>query len=116
MTFTRADRVSGLIRKNLSDMIQKEIGDPRLESAVITKVKMSADLRLATVYFSISGSKKAQKEAVGAFGSARGFIKKKLARRLGLRYMPDIRFFYDESFDYAARIENLLDSIKDQNE
>jgi ribosome-binding factor A len=116
MSFTRADRVSGLIKKSLSDMIQKEIGDPRLESSVITKVKMSPDLRMATIYFSISGSEKAKKEAARGYGSARGFIKKKLARRLGLRYMPDIRFFYDDSFDYAARIENLLDSIKDQDE
>jgi len=116
MSFTRADKVSGLIKKSLCDMLQKEISDPRLKLATITGVKMSPDLRLANVYFAISGGEKAKKEAVGGFKSAYGFIKKKMAQRLGLRYMPDIRFYYDESFDYAARIEGLLDSVKTSDE
>ena len=97
-------------------MLQKEISDPRLNLATITGVKMSPDLRLANVYFSISGGEKAKKDAASGFKSAYGFIKKKMAGRLGLRYMPDIRFYYDESFDYAAHVEGLLDSVKASDE
>ena len=111
MSFTRAERVSGLIQKMLSDMLQKEISDPRLKFVTITGVKMSSDLRIASVYFAASGPDQNKNTVALGFKSAYGFIKKKLAKRLGLRYMPDIRFFNDDSFDYASRIESLLDSV-----
>jgi ribosome-binding factor A len=111
-SFTRSDRVAGLIQKVLSDLLQKHIKDPRLEMTTITGVKVSRDLRLARVYFATAGSKKSRAEAAEGFQSALGFIKRRLARDLGLRYMPDLKFFYDESFDYGSHIDKILKSIK----
>ncbi|RJP81603.1 MAG: 30S ribosome-binding factor RbfA [Desulfobacteraceae bacterium] len=114
--FSRADRVSGQIQKNLSDLLRKNINDPRLEMVTITGVKMSKDLKFAYIYFSVSGadsdkiemSQKAEK----GFKSALGFIKRTLAGQLGLRYMPDLRFQYDQSFDYGDKIDFVLKNIK----
>ncbi len=113
--FTRSDRVSGLIQQALSDILKKNIKDPRLEMTTITNVKMSRDLRIARIYFSTPGGEKSIEEAAHGFKSARGFVKRSLARQLGLRYMPDLKFFYDDSFDYGAHVNKILKSIHTSN-
>jgi ribosome-binding factor A len=113
--FARSDRVSGQIQKVLSEILLKKIKDPRLEKASITNVKMSRDLRIARIYFVASGNKKSMEEAAEGFKSALGYVKRTLARRLGLRYMPDLKFFYDESFDYGSRIDKVLKAVKADN-
>ena len=114
-TFSRADRVSQLIQQELSEILRKETKDPRLKMATITGVKMSKDLKNAKVYFSISGTDRRREEVLKGFQSAHGHIKRTLASRLELRYMPELRFYYDESFDYGERIDKLLKSITDEN-
>ena len=109
--FSRADRVGGLIQQLLAEMLRKDISDPRLQSATITEVKVTKDLRLARIYFTSPGGKELAKQTVQGFRSAVGFIKRQLGPRLGLRYMPELEFFYDDSFDHGARIDQLLKSI-----
>jgi ribosome-binding factor A len=113
--FSRADRVAGQIQKILSEILIKDIKDPRLDMVTITGVKMSKDLKLARIYFTISGGGKSAEDASKGFKSAAGYLKRSLAGQLGLRYMPDIAFFYDESFDYGARIETLLKTLKNDD-
>ena len=114
--FARSDRVSGQIQKVLSDILLKKIKDPRLEAATITSVKMSRDLKFARVYFVTPGGKESMEEAVEGFKSALGYLKRKLAASLKLRYMPELRFFYDDSFDYASHIEKIFKAVKSENE
>lgn len=114
--FARSDRVSGQVQKVLSDILLKKIKDPRLEAATITSVKMSRDLKFARVYFVTSGGKESIKEAAEGFKSALGYVKRKLASRLGLRYMPELRFFYDDSFDYGSHIDEIIKAVKSENE
>ena len=114
--FARSDRVSGQIQKVLSDILLKKIKDPRLEGATITGVKMSRDLKFARVYFVTSGGKENMEEAIEGFKSALGYVKRKLAAQLGLRYMPELRFFYDDSFDYGSHIDKIIKSVKSENE
>lgn len=111
ISFSRADRVSGLIQEVLSDILLKNIRDPRLKMITITKVKMSPDLKLARIYFAVHGGSNKPETAAEGFNSARGFIKRSLARQLGLRYMPDLKFFYDDSIDYGSHIDQLLKKI-----
>jgi ribosome-binding factor A len=113
--FSRADRVSGLIQKVLSELLKKKIHDPRLAMATISSVKMSRDLKLARIYFTVYGDRQKSEAAAQGFESARGFIKRSLAPRLGLRYMPDLKFFFDESFDYGSHIDQLLEKITTDN-
>jgi ribosome-binding factor A len=113
--FARSDRVSGQIQKVLSEILLKKVKDPRLENASITGVRMSRDLRIARIYFVTSGNKKNIEEALEGFKSAIGYVKRTLARHLGLRYMPDLKFFYDESFDYGSHIDKVLKAVKADN-
>jgi ribosome-binding factor A len=107
--FSRADRVSQLIQRELSEILQKETKDPRLKMTTITGVKLSKDLKNAKIYFSVAD--RDQQDVLKGFQSAHGHIKRTLAGRLELRYMPELRFYYDESFDYGERIEKLLKSV-----
>jgi ribosome-binding factor A len=109
--FSRADRVGELIQQVLAESLNRNIKDPRLKMATITGVKMSKDLKSAKVYFAISGGQNKIDNALAGFRSAMGYIKRVLASELDLRYMPELKFFYDESFDYGARIESLIKSL-----
>ena len=113
--FARSDRVSGLIQKVLSEMMQKDIKDPRLKMAIITGVDVSRDLKLARIYFTTPDGEQEKDAAVKGFNSARGYIKRTLAHELDLKYMPDIKFFYDASIEYGARIDNLIKLTKERN-
>lgn len=115
-SFNRADRVGGQVQKVLSDLMQKGIHDPRLSQVTITGVTMNRDLRIAKVYFASLRAPHGEQDVLAGFESAKGFIKRELARRLGLRYMPDLKFFYDGSFDYGAKINRVLQSIKTDDE
>ena len=115
--FARADRVGGQIQKAMSDLLHKKLKDPRLENVTITGVKLTRDLRLAKIYFALSdpgkkGGDKSQRDAALGFKSATGFIKRSLAQQLGLKYMPDLKFYHDPSFDYGSKIETLLKTLK----
>jgi ribosome-binding factor A len=110
--YARSDRVAGQIQKVLSDALHKRIKDPRLKHATITGVKLSRDLRLARVYFVTSGDKKHIEETIQGFESAGGFVKRTIARQLGLRYMPEIIYHYDDTLEHGARIEKLFKQIE----
>jgi ribosome-binding factor A len=113
--FARSQRVGGLIQELLSELLRKDISDPRLHLTTITHVQVTKDLRIARVYFATAGGARTSAAAAQGFQSAAGFIKRQLGRQLELRYMPEIEFFYDKSFDYGAHIDKLLKSVKTEN-
>jgi len=113
--FSRADRVGGLIQKVLSNILNKNIRDPRLKMATITSVKVSRDLKQARIYFTTSGGIQKKGDTIEGFNSAHGFIKRTLAHELDLKYMPHLKFFYDESIEYGAHIDELIESTKSKN-
>ncbi len=107
----RQERVGGRIQQELSTLINKRINDPRLEWATITGVRMTRDLKMARVYYCVFGEEEKRAKVGEAFTQAHGFIKRELARKLKLKYMPELEFYYDESFDYGEKIENLLRTV-----
>jgi ribosome-binding factor A len=109
--YSRAERVGGLIQKTLSEVLLRSVKDPRLARTTITHVKVTRDLKIARIYFTVPPGAENINQALQGFKSALGFIKRNLAGELGLRYMPEIEFFYDDSLDTGARIEQLLKSI-----
>lgn len=114
--YARADRVSGLIQAALSDLLNKSIKDPRLDAVSITRVKMTADLKYARIYFVTSGSAASREDATSGFRKAHGFIKYALAQEIELRYMPELQFLYDDSIDYGLHIEALLKQMKNETD
>jgi ribosome-binding factor A len=83
--------------------------------ATITDVKVSRDLKQARIYFTTSAGIQKKGDTIKGFSSAHGFIKRTLAHELGLKYMPDIKFFYDESLEYGAHIDELIETTKREN-
>ena len=114
-SYTRSQRVGGQIQQALADILMQKVRDPRLKMATVTGVKLSPDLRSAKIYYSVSGDRENRDTAREGFKSARGFVKRFLARQLGLRYMPEIRFYYDETFDYAMHMNEVFKTIRDDD-
>jgi ribosome-binding factor A len=110
--YARSDRVGGLIQQVLAELLHKEISNPRLVNTTITAVKMSRDLRIAKIYYASEPGSEKQQAAQDGFERAQGFIKRELAQRLELRYMPELLFFYDDAIDRGARIEQLIKMVK----
>lgn len=112
--YTRAERISIKIQQAITELLSKKLSDPRIEMATISRVKMTADLRLASVYVTVFGDADKIAAALAGFKHSRGFIKKQIAPQLGLKYMPELRFFHDDSFDKAAKMDALIASaVKD---
>ena len=109
-------RVGELIRHAMTEILSRgELQNPLIAGAFITipEVRMSPDLRLATIYIMPLGGKDEQ-EVLAALDRHKKHIRTELARRINLRYAPDLRFRRDETFDDAGRIERLLQSEKVQ--
>jgi ribosome-binding factor A len=103
-------RVGELIRHELADMLSRgDIHDPVIEAHMITvpEVRMSPDLRLATVYLMPVGGRD-EDEVLAAFDRNKRYVRGEVARRVNLKFAPEIRFRIDDRFDEAERIEKLL--------
>lgn len=95
----------------VSELLVKGLKDPRIGFVTITGVKLTDDLRLATVYFTVVGSDTEKKATEQGLNSAKGFIRKEIGKNLRMRYIPDLLFKYDASIDYGNRIDSLLREI-----
>jgi ribosome-binding factor A len=112
MPSQRQLRVGELVRHALAEMLTRgEVHDPVIEAHMITvpEVRMSPDLRLATVYVVSLGGRD-EREVIAAFERNRKFLRGEIARRINLKFAPDIRFRVDERFKEAERIDKLLRS------
>jgi ribosome-binding factor A len=103
-------RVGELIRHEIADMLTRgEVHDPVIETHMITvpEVRMSPDLRLATIYVMPLGGRDAQ-DVIDALERNKRYVRGEIAKRVNLKFAPEIRFRVDERFDEAERIEKLL--------
>ncbi len=115
MANRRIERINELLREEISDLIQKEIRDPRLTGLVsVTEVETSADLRHAKVFVSVMGPEQQQKDAIQALKNAAGFFRKELGSRLTLRRTPQLTFILDVSLERGARIMGLLRQMENE--
>lgn len=112
----RTDRVSVLIQRELSDIIQRELKDPRVTFCTISQVEVSADLRYADVKVSVIGDKKQKRNSIIGLRNAAGFLRREVVQRIGLRHAPELRFELDDSVDQLMRIDRLLKQIHTQEE
>lgn len=107
----RMDKINEELKKELSVIIDNNLKNPHITGIIsVTKVKTSPDLRYARVYISLLNCKNV-KETLDGLKSASGFMRTELARRINLRYTPELRFEIDDSMEYGAKIENILKEI-----
>jgi len=104
----RTDRVGALLQSALSELLLRDVKDPRIGMVTVTGVKLSPDLKHATVYVSTLGDAIAQARMLKGLASARPYLQSHVGRKLALRFTPELRFAIDPSIDAAARLERLL--------
>jgi ribosome-binding factor A len=107
----RQKRLGQLLKQEISDMLLREIKDPRIAFVSITSVDVAPDLRHAKVLVSVLGSESERKSTMAGLRSATGFIRRELGQRLRLKYIPEIRIVYDDSIEEGSRILSLIDSV-----
>ena len=112
MSFRR-NKIQDAMRDELSRMISRELGDPRLQLVSVTAVELSNDMSYARVYVSsFKADAKASDDAVTALDAAKGMLRGEVGRRLMLRHAPDLSFRPDHSMEKAAKVLELLNEIK----
>ncbi len=110
----RLQRIADRIREELSEMIIRELSDPRIQMVSITDVKVDRELTFADIYISaVEGSQRSQ-EVLDGLHSAAGFIRHQLATRIELRIFPRLRFHWDPTLEKADHIEKLLAQIREE--
>lgn len=112
----RISKISEEVRRCLSDIVQNRIKDPRIPDLTsISHVDVTRDLSFAKVYVSCFGSDKERESAVEGLESAKGFIKKELAKEVKLRIMPELIFIKDDSIERAMEMDKLIDEVNHGN-
>ena len=104
----RSTKVAGLIGRQLAELIQRDLHDPRLGLVTISDVNVSHDLSFADIYFTVLPQEKSRITEFVLSGAS-GFLRKNLSSRISLRITPKLRFHYDETSDTGAKIASAID-------
>lgn len=114
MNNIRKQRVESLMKREISEIIMRELKDPRVKLTSVSRVSLTNDLKTAHVYISVIGGDKERKGSIGGLISAAGFIRREVGSRIDLRYNPELRFAIDESIEEQTRILRLLKQLEDE--
>jgi len=106
--YERSSRIAEQLQRELSELIRRQVKDPRVHLVTVTDVDVSPDLANAKVLISVLGAEGPQPEVVAALNHAAGFLRHALGRTLKLRSIPELRFRYDDTLDRAARLDALI--------
>ena len=106
--YKRSQRLGELILAEISDLVTRELKDPRVGFVTFTRVELSDDLRHAKVFVSRIGAEPEKARTLQGLSSATGYIRRHLGRALHLRYTPQISFLLDDSLEHGAKIAQLL--------
>jgi ribosome-binding factor A len=113
---SRPARVGDQIRVEIADLLARQVQDPGIGFLTITHVKVTPDLQQARVYYTTIGDEKARKDTRKALERATPFLRRQLGRRLRLKRVPELDFFFDESIERQDRIEKILQDINAERE
>jgi ribosome-binding factor A len=112
----RPEQVAGTIRQVIADALAREVRDPRVGFVTVTGVLVTNDLSHARVMVSVPGDDAEKAKAMEGLQSAAGFLRSRAARSLSTRTVPELHFELDKGFDHAARIQELLQSIRREDQ
>ncbi|HUE88411.1 MAG TPA: 30S ribosome-binding factor RbfA [Vicinamibacterales bacterium] len=110
----RVERVAEQIREEVSQILATEVADPGVGLVTVTRVKVTSDLSLARVYWTIMGDAAQRKETTKALARAAGFVRRLLSQRITLRRSPEVTFQFDQSVAAQDRVEQILYELKQQ--
>jgi ribosome-binding factor A len=107
----RREKLRELFKVEASDVLQRQLRDPRIGFVSVTDVELSADLRHAKIFVSVLGSAEEKQQTMAALEHATGFVRSELGRRIKLRHTPEILFRLDESIERGTRVVALLRQV-----
>ncbi len=108
----RIERVNSLIRQEISELLQRQVKDPRLGNFIaVTAVDTSPDMKYAKVFVSRIGSEEEKQETLSVLASTSGFLRRELLKRLKVRRIPELSFQWDDSIEQGDHLLQLIDQI-----
>lgn len=108
----RIERINSLMRQVISELLLREMKDPRLSAMVsVTEVQTSPDLKYARVFVSHIGTAEEKQETLRILGAASGFLRSELSKRLKMRRVPELAFQWDDSIEHGDHIMRLIDQV-----
>jgi len=113
VTGHRQNRLAGEIQREISQIIRDQMKDPRVGFVTVTDVEVSGDIRHAKIFVSVLGDETVTESCLAGLSKAKGFIRSELARRINVRYMPELHFKVDQSLDYSQKINSILTKVKE---
>jgi ribosome-binding factor A len=108
---SRPERVADQIRAEVAGLLAREVQDPGVGFVTVTRVRVTADLQIARIYYTSLGDDRARRATGQALDRATPFIRRQVGSRLRLRRVPEIQFVFDESIEQHERVERLLQEI-----
>ena len=116
MSDRRIVRLNEQFRREIAEILHRDVRDPRVRGVTVTAVEVTSDLWLARVYVSVAGDEKERVEALKGLDAASNFIKRVLGGTLHIRRVPELRFVEDDTLVQASRIEEILNEISSTEE
>lgn len=114
--FSRSQRVTGQIRRELAELIRLEVKDPRVAMVTLTDVEITPDYAHAKVYFSTLAGEEGAPEVLEGLRRASGFLRRELGRRVRIHTTPELHFVFDSSLEHGARMSSLIDELVREDE
>jgi ribosome-binding factor A len=108
MSKIRQERTAEQILMILSDLLNREVSDPRLQDLTVTRVGVDRELQVADVYLNALGDESREAEVFTALDKAGGFLRYELAQRMSVRTVPELRFHWDPTLAYADEVDQIL--------
>ncbi len=112
MSKIRRQRTAEEIRLILSDLLLREISDPRLQDITVTRVDIDRELQYADVYLNALGDDSRQDEVMQALDKAGGYMRRELGQRMDMRKVPELRFRWDPTLAYAEEVDRILGELE----
>ena len=106
---SRSQRVAEQIKRELADLLQFEVKDPRVDRVTVTEVEVTGDMAHAKIYYSAPPAAQDTGELQKGLEKSAGFLRGQLAKRMMLRTVPQLHFIYDASIDRGMRLSQLID-------
>jgi len=106
------ERVGEALKEEIGAMIEGELKDPRIALCTVSELLLAPDGKSARVFIHVEGDESDAQQTLHAMNAAKGYIRRELLERLGVRHVPELKFILDRSQQYGARIDELLGRIK----
>ncbi|NOX89645.1 MAG: 30S ribosome-binding factor RbfA [Calditrichaeota bacterium] len=112
----RVKKYADLLKRVVSEVIEFKLKDPNKGMITLTGVKVSPDLRVASIYYTVLGDERQKEKTQQVLERSKSFIRNEIKPYITSRWLPELRFFYDETLDYAEHINSLLKNLKNDSD